>query len=277
MNPICAHDIVTAPGATPRRMAFLLHGILGSRGNWRGFARALVAQHPDWRIVLVDLRGHGESHGAAAPPHTVAACAGDLDRLAGHLGARPAVVVGHSFGGKVALVYARDHGGGLRAVWSLDSPPGSNTGASVDGENGDGEVERVIAAIREAPMPVADRQEIVRYFRERGFSAGLAGWMTTNLRRTAAGFSWTFDLAVVEALLADYRGLDLYPFLEAPPLSLAVHVLVAGKSDRWSAAEQARLAALGDVERHALPAAGHWVHIDDPEGLRAALAVSFGG
>lgn len=268
-----AHDVVTAPGAAPTRTAFFLHGILGSRGNWRGFARKLVAAHPDWRLVLVDLRGHGESHGAS-PPHTVAACAGDLDRLADRLadrlGARPAAVVGHSFGGKVALVYARDHGAGLRAVWSLDSPPGA--GAT---DEGVGEVERVIAAIRAVPMPVADRQVVVRHFERRGFGAGVAGWMTTNLRRTPEGFRWSFDLDVVEALLADYRQVDLHPFLDAPPVSLAAHLLVAGRSDRWPPAELARLEAHRDIRVHRLPAAGHWVHIDDPDGLRDALAETF--
>ena len=61
---IPAHDIVIAPGADPTATAFVLHGILGSRRNWRGFVRKLAPRLPDWRFVLVDLRNHGDSHGA---------------------------------------------------------------------------------------------------------------------------------------------------------------------------------------------------------------------
>lgn len=265
---VCAHEVVEAPGASPGRCAFVLHGILGSRGNWRGFARAMARAYPGWRWVLVDLRGHGESHGAAGP-HTVAACAADLDRLAVALGVRPAAVVGHSFGGKVALAYARDHGRGLEAVWSLDSPPGKSDAGAAGGE-----VARVIEAIRAAPMPVSSRQVVVRHFEAAGFGEGIARWMTTNLRRGAAGFEWVFDLAVVDALLADYRGVDLWPFLDAPPLSLAVHLLVATRGGRWSSGELARVDGLADVGVHRLDA-GHWVHVDDPGGVRAALAVTF--
>lgn len=264
-----AHEVVTAPDARPHRTAFVLHGILGSRGNWRGFARALAAAHPDWRFVLVDLRGHGESHGAP-PPHTVTACAADLDRLARRIGHRPEAIVGHSFGGKVALAFAAHHGARLRAVWSLDSLPG----AEAIGEGH--EVRRVIATARALPTPVSDRKAVVAHFERAGFASGIGRWMTTNLRRAAAGFEWAFDLDVVEALLADYAALDLWPFLESPPPSMALHLVLAGRGGRWTAATGARAEALPDVTVHRLPDAGHWVHIDDPDGLRALLSASLG-
>lgn len=270
MSFICAHDVVVAADARPHRTAFFLHGILGSRGNWRGFARKLVEQHPDWRVVTIDLRGHGESHGAPGP-HTVAACAADLRRLAGHLGLRPEAVVGHSFGGKVALMYAREHGSGLKAVWSLDSPPGADRSRGDDHQ-----VARVIAAIRSTPMPAPHRRAVIGHFEQAGFDAAIAGWMTTNLRRAADGFRWRFDLGVIDPLLSDYRALDLYPFIMRPPSTLAVHLVLGGRSDRWAQGEGARLAAMDRVAVHWLPDAGHWVHIDDPTGLRAALSATFG-
>ena len=212
------------------RAAFVLHGVLGSGSNWRGFGRRLARAHPDWRFVLVDLRHHGDSHGAP-PPDTVAACAADLATLAAELGA-PESILGHSFGGKVALAYARDHGAALRTVWSLDSPPGpSHEGAR--------EVEEVIDAIRALEVPVSHRDEAVAHFTALGFSAALAGWMTTNLRRTEAGFVWRFATGPIATLLDDYRRLDLWPFvLEA---SQEVRILRAGKSDRWSSADAARV------------------------------------
>lgn len=270
MSFLPAHEVIEGAAARPGATAFLLHGILGSRRNWASFARRLAQAHPAWRFVLVDLRNHGDSAGAP-PPHGLAACAADLATLSGAIG-RPRVVVGHSFGGKVALTYARDHGGGLREVWALDAAPGART---PEDDPLSHEVEQVVAACRALPTPVRDRAQVVEHFRGRGFSEMLANWMTTNVRREGDGLVWRFDLDAVEAMLADYWRTDLWPFLEAPPAHLRVHVLRAGRSDRWRPADVARLAALRGVDTHLLPDAGHWVHVDDPEGLLALLAGSF--
>lgn len=56
-----AHGIVTSRSADPDRYMLFLHGILGTRANWRGIARRFVDARPGWGAVLVDLREHGES------------------------------------------------------------------------------------------------------------------------------------------------------------------------------------------------------------------------
>lgn len=274
-----AYEIVQADGVSPRRTAFVLHGILGSAQNWRMYARKLAAGLPAWRFVLVDLRNHGESRGAP-PPHTLAACAADLVALAETLGAAPEAVIGHSFGGKVALVYARDHGAhtGLAQAWALDSTPGAAADRTQAEANSD--VVAVIAALRQLELPIAGRRELVELLRERGFSDLLARWMTTNLRRADddQGFVWAFDLDGVDALLDDYLREDLLPFLEARAAAHdapRVHLLRAERSTRWSAPTLDHLAALdargGAFSFHTLADADHWVHVDNPDGLRDLL------
>lgn len=62
-----------------------------------------------WRVLNIDLRHHGGSGGAGPPPggwpdaDSVSAAAGDVLRLleCGFGGARPDVLLGHSFGAKV--------------------------------------------------------------------------------------------------------------------------------------------------------------------------------
>jgi pimeloyl-ACP methyl ester carboxylesterase len=129
-----------------------------------------------------------------------------------------------------------------------------------------GRVQRVLDAIRALPMPVARREDAVAHFTALGFSQRLAGWMTTNLRPSDDGLVWRFALDPIGALLDDYRALDLWPFVHEA--AQEVRILRAGRSDRWSAADAARAT---DV----LEDAGHWVHIDDPDGLAAALAPTF--
>ena len=259
-----AHDRFAHPDGADR-LAFLLHGILGSKQNWRGFARKLSRALPGWEIVTVDLRNHGDSPPLPGP-HTVAACSADLAGLAEHLGRRPAVVCGHSFGGKVALATARDHPAGLDQVWVLDANP-----APLSAQPGaDPEVRRVMAALRSVPQPLAARSDVVAHLRGQGFSDGLARWMTTNLERRDGGFWWRFDLDAARAMIDDYFALDLWDVTDMPRAAPEIHVVRAERSDRWTDETVQRLElppAGAPTHLHVLPDAAHWVHADNPAGL----------
>ena len=87
--PILAHTVFGASDPDSPTV-FLIHGILGSRRNWASSARRIVGRYPHWRVVSIDLRGHGDSHGHHGP-HTVEACARDLVDLAKHLDVHPDV------------------------------------------------------------------------------------------------------------------------------------------------------------------------------------------
>ena len=247
---------------------FLLHGILGSRRNWASSARRIVARYPHWRCVSIDLRGHGDSHGQPGP-HTVQRCARDLIDLADHLGFYPQCVIGHSFGGKVALSYAQMHPPALETLWSLDSDPGLTTAETISG------VADVIDGIYSAPVPVPHRLAVRNHFDSQGFAPGIGAWMTTNLRRSAEGYVWALDMPVIESMLNDYRQLDVWSVIEDANRGIDVHCLLAGQSTWWQGAVQERLESAQRVGLHILPEAGHWVHIDDPEGMLNAFTVTF--
>lgn len=287
--------MVEAPSGQPRACAYLLHGILGSRRNWLSFARRIVAAFPAWRLVLVDLRNHGESHLHGIPgdlpgPHTLDACARDLLALDAHLGPTasaalgtgPRAVIGHSFGGKVALAYADlrapavdaapQASATLRDVWALDSYPGILTPSTRLGS-----VEGVLETIAAIPTPIAGRKSLVDALLARGLSQGIAQWMTTNLRPVEGGFAWRLHLPAVRDMLLDYGRQDAWPALEHPPPHLRVHFVRGGRSERWTAADIARLEGGRDrgLDLHTLEHAGHWLHTDDPEGVFACMAPMF--
>jgi pimeloyl-ACP methyl ester carboxylesterase len=259
--------VLEAEGTGPiRHEAWIAHGILGSASNWRTFARRLVADLPGWRLVLVDLRAHGDSP-RGAPPHTVAACADDLAELAAARGRGPDVLIGHSFGGKVVLL-AAERLPSVRQVWVLDAVPGPGTTTDADGDE---DVVAVIRALAAIPQPLARRDDVRAPLAAAGFSDALAGWMTTNLARTDAGFVWRFDLGVIEQLLRDYARLDLWDRVRGG--TPAVHLVRAGRSARWTpdALAAAERAAADGAIVHVLPDAGHWVHVDAPEALARLL------
>lgn len=85
----------------------LIHGLGANMAFWYlGIAAKLAA---NYRVLLYDLRGHGDS---SMPPagYTLPAMAQDLHHLLQHLGIEQTHLVGHSFGARVALYYAMGHG-----------------------------------------------------------------------------------------------------------------------------------------------------------------------
>lgn len=77
------------------RPLVLLHGLMAHRGFFE-HQRALA---DSFRIVRIDLRGHGQSRGGAAPD--LGLLADDVERLAEHLGLEDAIGIGWSLGAAV--------------------------------------------------------------------------------------------------------------------------------------------------------------------------------
>lgn len=77
-----------------------LHGFTGSAATWQ----PLAASWPQYRVIAVDLIGHGASNAPADESrYTMARCAADLAALLDALGVERAALLGYSMGGRVAL------------------------------------------------------------------------------------------------------------------------------------------------------------------------------
>jgi pimeloyl-ACP methyl ester carboxylesterase len=264
---------VAPPGDGPGPWLVFLHGIFGSGANWRTFARRIADARPGWGAVLVDLRGHGASLDCP-PPHTLDACARDLVALEAAVPGPVRAVVGHSFGGKVALAYAARARPALGDVWVVDSLPGAR--ASRRGSETTTAVFALLEDLR-AREPHPTREAFTAAVTAAGHPAPIAQWLAMNLRRDADGLRFKLDLDVIRALLDDYFARDLWPVIETPPGALRVHLVIGGRSSVFDAAERQRAerrAATPDarVSVTVCPTAGHWVHVDDPDGLFAAVS-----
>ncbi|MGZ4665139.1 MAG: alpha/beta fold hydrolase [Frankiaceae bacterium] len=90
---------VVRAGAGPA--VVLLHGVLGSRHDWRRLVELLAR---DFMVIAPDLLGHGDSTYRFADL-SLGAHAGRLRDLLDRLGVKNATLVGHSLGGGVAMQY----------------------------------------------------------------------------------------------------------------------------------------------------------------------------
>jgi esterase len=276
-----AHAFVTAPGgeasaaaAEPERWMFFLHGILGSGANWRTFAKRVVAARPDWGVVLVDLRLHGESLQGFEAPHTLASAANDLVELSALLGPRSIRgVLGHSFGGKVALEYARQRRGDLDQLFVIDSTPSARPN-----RRGSESTQHIVDLLTDLPTEFADRGAFTAWIEARGVSRPTAMWLAMNVRPVVntTRFVFRVDVASIRELLADYFRVDLWDILEQPPAGapLQAHLIVGGKSGVVDAADRERARRCPTTTLDVIAEADHWVHVDAPDAL-LALVLSY--
>jgi pimeloyl-ACP methyl ester carboxylesterase len=91
-------------GAGP--VVVLVHGSSASLFTWEAWATALAA---DYRVVTLDLPGHGLTGPDPKRRYTPAEMAGFLDQFLTAIGVARATIVGNSMGGNVAWHYALAH------------------------------------------------------------------------------------------------------------------------------------------------------------------------
>jgi 2-succinyl-6-hydroxy-2,4-cyclohexadiene-1-carboxylate synthase len=84
----------------------LLHGFTGRGASWGSHVAAFAER---FRVIVVDLPGHGRSGVGEPWRMTVEQAANDLDEILTRLAAAPANVLGYSLGSRIALQLAIAH------------------------------------------------------------------------------------------------------------------------------------------------------------------------
>src|SRR6516165_1138583 len=84
-----------------------VHGYTGSADAFNALARRLQDRY---RVLALDVRGHGESAWSEAGAYRYADQASDLAEFVKQLGLDKFVLIGTSMGGIIAMAYAAEHG-----------------------------------------------------------------------------------------------------------------------------------------------------------------------
>jgi pimeloyl-ACP methyl ester carboxylesterase len=244
-----------------RPLAVLVHGVTSSSRTWWRVGPALAER--GYRVLAVDLRGHGASSRTEAAGLSLADLADDLVETVGEATAGSSgvpdppvdLLVGHSLGALVALeVVGRRPGFARRLV--AEDPPGP---ASVDW-----------AALAPGVEDDTGRAVTAPDALRRDLEAANPAWPPGEAERRVADLADCDGQAIAAALRSGIR-FDLSALLAAAPVP--VLLLLAEETlgslllglDRKAAVE-----AVGDGTTRVLPA-GHSVHREDLDAWLAAL------
>jgi len=255
----------------------LVHGFLDHARSWEPFVRAVnkKAGKPLW-IIAPDCRGHGDSGWVGAggyyhfPDYIF-----DLNSVVDALKTPRVTLMGHSMGGTISFLYAGAfpkrvqklilvEGIGPLAMTFPDAPPRMQKWIS---EVQDEEQRRHLeySTLGEA----ARRLQRTNPRLKRELALQLARW---GMKRSRNGkWIWKFDplhRTVAPQPFYLEQALEFLRRIECPVL------IVQGKESRQTQRPdmQQRLEAVAHRTLVEIPAAGHMVHHDNPEGLAEAVA-----
>lgn len=260
------------PGA-PKLM--LVHGGKDHNRNWDRLAEALRA---DFDIAAPDLRGHGDSDWSADGCYYRSEFVTDIANLADHLGWTNFAMVGHSLGATVTSLYAAafpEWVNKMVAIEGLVSPPWV-----LQQEVEQHPVVRLRNYIDET-RKYADRtnrdfdniQDAVARMLEQNphFTPQLAEHLTRHNLKPAesGGFTWKFDPMMNFRLRFDITREQQKQILTA----IRCPALLLRGEESWAAnpLEDGTAACFTNARVHNIPAAGHWVHHDQPELVLALI------
>ena len=230
-----------------------IHGLGSSGLDWELQAAAFS---PQYRVITLDLRGHGRSDKPAGP-YTMSQFAGDAAALLQSLSITSAHVVGLSLGGGVAFQLAIDQPALVRSLTIVNSAP-----------------EMILRTFREK-LAIWQRLAIVRLMGLPKMAAVLAPRLFPNpehepLRRL---FAERFAQNHQPAYLASLRALigwsvtDRLGEITCPTL-----VITADQDYTPVALKEAYVAKLPNARLAVIPNAHHATPMERPEAFNTVLA-----
>ena len=247
-------DRAAGEAGDARPPVVLLHGLFGRARNLGFFQRRLAAGR---RTLAVDLRNHGESpHGRM----DYASLSLDLIETLAAEDALPAILVGHSMGGKAAMTLALDRPEAVHSLLVADIPPAA-------AGHGSAQLGRRLLRLR---FPATlDRAGADALLADAIPDRAVRNLMLQNVRLGERP-GWQIGLEEIVASMVDIEGWPAIPEGHAyrgPTLFVA-----GGRSPYIRPEHHAPMRRLFPNHRlETIEQAGHWLHAEDPARFAALL------
>jgi pimeloyl-ACP methyl ester carboxylesterase len=240
----------------------LIHG-LGASTRW--WDRVVPMLASSYRVIRIDLLGHGRSAKPAGGGYAIPQQAHRVGQALDRLGVKHAILVGHSTGGYVATALAEQRGDLVTALVLID------TGPSMDAFISDGPVGKLI------DVPVVGQllwrlrtDGIIR----RGLSTAFAPGFQAPQQLVDDTRATTYH-----ALIATSHASDDYLKQRPLPARLThlgkpLQVIFGEQDQRWRSSSAALYRVVAGARVELIPGAGHSPMVEDPPRT-AALLVTF--
>ena len=229
-----------------------LHGLFGSGDNLRGVGRDFESE---FTVCYPDLPNHGASrHTDQFSYREMSESVLDLINAAGH---GPAVLLGHSMGGKVAMKLALDHPRKVRALFVLDMAPRAY-------DPGHREIMDAMLAL---PLhEIQSRADADRMLGSAIPFKPVRSFLLKNLVKDDDGYRWRLNLPLLRRDYERVLGWEAEGTYDGPVLFVGGSKSKYVKPERDSRLIRSYFPA-ADIRMVA--GAGHWVHSERPEEVRA--------
>jgi pimeloyl-ACP methyl ester carboxylesterase len=240
-------EIVYSERGAGETALVLIHGGLANRSFW---APQLAALSATYRVVALDLGGHGES-GRERTAWTIAAFAADVRSVVAALDLRRIVLVGNSLGGAVALDAAALLPGRAIGVVGVDTLHLATQTIPVEAAKARADVFRKDFG--------GSCHAMVEQLLHPGSYPELRAWAEREMKATSP--------AVAAGMLEAFGGYDLAAAFRAAGVPIR-----AINGDLWPTDVAANRAVTPDFDAVIMKNAGHYPMLERPEEFDRLLA-----
>ncbi len=229
-----------------------LHGRWGRGETWSDF----IARYRDrYRIIAPDQRGHGLSDKPGSG-YSAEDMARDAYELVTQLRCVPAIVVGHSMGGRVAAYLAALYPEAVKGVVIIDEQLGCTAFApATDDPTDDG-------LTRSWPTPYSTMDEALKDLGGRFKRPSNVRYFSDSLTETLDGYDFLFSRRAMAAIARARR--DWRDILER--IACPVFIVRAAESRCLSREEAREMASIAkDGSYYEVSDSDHLVYADNPD------------
>ena len=228
---------------------FILHGLFGSSDNWQTLAKHFAEY---FTVYIIDLRNHG--HSPHSDEFSYALMSEDIYELMVDERLEKVMLLGHSLGGKVAMYFTVTYPDKVDKLVVVDIGPKKYPVTN----------QFVIDALDQFnPQDLASRKEAEEILTKHIDEVGVRQFLLKNLYwDDNQKLRWRFNLSAIKQHLKNVGEVTPIP---SDPIDIPVLFLKGEKSDYIFTGD---IKLINSMFPHAhlevIPAAGHWIHADQP-------------